>query len=324
MTDNRPLSPEIAPEALPVPNPWGTAPLRARFGRRALLGSGVVLVTVAALLGVTRLLGWAPPVEHPAQAWVPVAVLGGIGLLELRLAKRSAAQRRLPELVSAVTVARPGVRPADDWTHLFRIRGAGSGGVIVLLLFGAFALGAGVLGVLAALGVVAVAEPGKNQLILGLVGGALGLVGAGLVWAAALSARASRRGASFGERSAGVSIGPTAILVHAAGIDREIPWASVRAVTAERIGAGAPVNGLLDAADRLTLDGAVRQPIDVIRLEVAGEPPQLLARATSASAPEVLFNVLRLGHEVPQFRAELGTTAGQRRLEAWTAGLPAR
>ncbi|MEB4615227.1 hypothetical protein [Leucobacter sp. M11] len=324
MTDARAHHPGIGAEPLPVPRPWGREAIRARFGRRVLLGSGVVLVTVAVLMAGTRLLGWVPPAETPAQSWAPPMVLGAIGALELLLVRLGRPQRQLPALINVVTVSPAGFRPADNWAHLFRIRGAGAAGVVGLALFGALALGAGVAGILGALGLIGLPLAAGQTILVSVVSVVLGFLGVALLSAAGLSLRASRRGASFGERPAGVTVGPNAILVHAAGVDREIPWARVRSVTAQRLNAGTPASGLLDAADRMTLDGVVRQPLDIIRIELSDGEPQLLARGTSASAPELLFNVLFLAHSTPAFRAELGTTAGQQRLEAWAAGLPRR
>ncbi|CAN5378759.1 hypothetical protein BH10ACT7_BH10ACT7_03000 [soil metagenome] len=220
--------------------------------------------------------------------------------------ERAGAERGLPLLINAVVLTRARVRPPDSWIHFFREAGPRLWLTVCFVSTGTLTS----ISLIAT--VVTIAREGGAALwwlvlVIPLGLGALVLALAG--WIAVVQVL---RHTSFGRRPIGISLGRHGLIRYYLDDVDVWPWESIARVkaTGKQID---PENG--DFTANLVIV-PVEQPADVTQDEYVIWGYQ--------SHPWLIYTAVRFWAEHPELRSELGTTYGQRRIEAWRDAMLAR
>lgn len=279
-------------EPLPVawPRRWGPS---ARRRPRIVIVGGILMLGASLLM-----LPGAGDTAMAALAPMAFAVLGAAALA---LGLREPLGRRSPEFIDSVALTAAKEQPPDSWVHFLRLRRVG---IAVLLVFWGIAL------ILVAVVPVAilVALDGRASALLSLV--IVVPLGALFLIAAVRSTIAQHRLGSFGRRALGLTFGPSGIALIRIGDPLYIPWDAITAIEP----------GTLTSRSRREPP----VPLIELRLDTALIPdddaPKTLTLTPAGLHvhPWVTWAALNHYRRSTEARAELGTTFGQRRLEAWS------
>lgn len=265
-----------------------------------MLGLGVVLVAAAAVA-----IGFSGGAAGPLWSG---AVLALFGLTALAVAARRPFVEGRARLVDAAALTSGRLRSPDARVHFVPER---QPGVVTLLLCVVWAL------VLMAATVVAIGIglTGRPEAFLGVA--VLAATAALFIYAAVRAAITQYRSGSFRRRPIGLGVGPDGVLLIRATETLYLPWSAIRgvepAVTEPRRGVDElPLIRLRVDPGRVVTTGGTRAPATVT-----------VAPAMLKAHPQVVWSALHGIHRSSAARALLGTPAGQRLLDEWSASAPA-
>jgi len=278
--------------ALPYPRPQAWELHDTQLVRR---WPAVLWAVIAAGFGVAMVVA---NVEGDVAGGIIRATLAGaVGAGVGVSYSRSGSEQGLPLLLNAVVLSRATVRPPDSWIHFFRDAGPSR------WMTACFALA----GVLSSTGLlwasVSAVQAGVGLILLLTI--PLLLAALVLALAGGIAIVQVVRHASFGRRPIGISLGRHGLIRYYLDDVDVWPWESISRIEA--------VGKTIDKDNGDFTANLVIVPI---------EQPDDVTDTTYAiwgyqSHAWLIYTAARFWAEHPELRTELGTTYGQRRIEAW-------